>query len=154
MRYTALWSVLASSTLAVSTSGHALVVGDTLQIGGNHVRVNQVSTLLDAHPTVANSTAESGTRTQAMQASVEEEVCENEMDCSLGGDCVGGKCVCIPTFTGPKCAALNLQPATGDPLFTDDGDHDATWGGNVVQDPTDGVLMCIRKSQHACSSTL
>jgi len=66
---------------------------------------------------------------------------------------VGGKCVCMPTFTGPKCAALNLLPASSEALFTDDGDHDATWGGNIVQDPSDGEWAHhTRTYPHLCSA--
>jgi hypothetical protein len=52
-------------------------------------------------------------------------VCTTEDDCSLGGDCVLGACVCDPWFTGATCALLNLQA----PRDTEGGTCGAAWRG-------------------------
>ncbi len=62
--------------------------------------------------------------------------CSSEMDCSLGGVCVSGKCRCDATFSGPTCAQLNLLPAKKTPLI-DIGTESASWGGVPVYDPSD-----------------
>lgn len=36
--------------------------------------------------------------------------CSTDVDCSLSGTCVAGKCVCEQWTKGPDCAALNLIP--------------------------------------------
>jgi hypothetical protein len=38
---------------------------------------------------------------------------------------------------GPKCAQLNLAPASRASLWS--GDSDASWGGNAVFDKADGL---------------
>jgi hypothetical protein len=59
-------------------------------------------------------------------------ICQSEMDCSLGGVCVNGKCLCDKTWKGPTCTALNLLPAN-----RSEGLHQATyasWGGMAVEE--------------------
>ena len=54
------------------------------------------------------------------------------MDCSLGGECVQGQCVCDKTWMGPNCVALNLLPAN-----RSEGMHQpsyASWGGLPVEE--------------------
>jgi hypothetical protein len=63
--------------------------------------------------------------------------CSSAMDCSLGGVCTNGSCVCDATFTGPNCVQLNLKPASKVDLW-DRGNDTASWGGNVVYDKADG----------------
>ena len=64
-------------------------------------------------------------------------VCQGAADCSLGGICVGGVCVCDAAFTGPTCSRLNLLPAPTTALWNA-GNATASWGGNVVFDESDG----------------
>ena len=64
-------------------------------------------------------------------------MCTAAHDCSLGGLCVAGKCACDPAFTGPNCAALNLQLAPRTPLW-DAPPRTSSWGGNMVWDGSDG----------------
>jgi hypothetical protein len=56
-------------------------------------------------------------------------------DCSLGGTCSDGRCLCDKTWSGPACVQLNLVPASKAPLWV--GDTDASWGGNAVFDHAD-----------------
>ena len=58
--------------------------------------------------------------------------CATAADCSLGGECVRGSCVCDKTWAGPNCAALNLLPAN-----RSEGMHQptyASWGGLPVEE--------------------
>ena len=59
-------------------------------------------------------------------------LCTSAVDCSLGGECVQGACVCDKTWSGPTCAALNLLPAN-----RSEGMHQASyasWGGLPVEE--------------------
>ena len=60
--------------------------------------------------------------------------CTDATDCSLGGLCAKGKCVCDATFMGPNCVALNLDLATRGPAWSPaPGEkRNGSWGGNVV----------------------
>eukprot|EP01046_Picozoa_sp_COSAG06_P048192 COSAG06_NODE_7155_length_2605_cov_5.372041_2_plen_288_part_00 len=64
--------------------------------------------------------------------------CTSEADCSLGGECVSGKCKCDVGFTGPNCAALNLLPAIRAGGYKPGMNGSASWGGNPVLGP-DGL---------------
>ena len=68
------------------------------------------------------------------------------MDCSLGGECVQGGCVCDKTWLGPKCAALNLLPAN-----RSEGVHRpsyASWGGLPVEEAGQFHLFFADFTQH------
>jgi hypothetical protein len=60
--------------------------------------------------------------------------CETEDECSLGGLCTSGVCVCDAWFTGPSCALLNLQA----PVDSTGGSCGPTfesyysWGGRAL----------------------
>eukprot|EP01046_Picozoa_sp_COSAG06_P031435 COSAG06_NODE_3061_length_5906_cov_26.812468_10_plen_309_part_00 len=57
--------------------------------------------------------------------------CKDELDCSLGGDCVSGRCVCDPTWKPPNCVELNLLPANKSSMgFADK--QNASWGAQAV----------------------
>jgi hypothetical protein len=68
--------------------------------------------------------------------------CASVEDCTLGGVCQGGKCLCDPTWTGAQCAQLHLLPARVGSGYPDDPvnsshlptDSTFTWGGAVVED--------------------
>ena len=56
-----------------------------------------------------------------------------QMECSLNGDCVQGRCVCDPGWTGSGCDVLALLP---EPTAGALGYHNrsfSSWGGNVVE---------------------
>ena len=64
--------------------------------------------------------------------------CATIDDCSLGGECVAGKCACDAHFTGPQCDLLNLQR----PRFDDQAGlcHAGfssyySWGGRSILGP-------------------
>ena len=38
--------------------------------------------------------------------------CASERDCTLSGECVGGRCVCDKPWTGDRCSQLKLKPAS------------------------------------------
>ena len=40
--------------------------------------------------------------------------CSTDLDCSLAGSCVAGKCECEAWTKGADCAALNLSPLAGE----------------------------------------
>jgi hypothetical protein len=65
--------------------------------------------------------------------------CATELDCSLGGLCTAGKCVCDPWFTGSNCTLLNLQRAKPDAGFRPPGYH--SWGGHAAWDEGSGRWM-------------
>lgn len=41
--------------------------------------------------------------------------CRGLGDCNFAGDCVAGRCICDPIWTGPTCMSLNLGPIPVDP---------------------------------------
>lgn len=63
---------------------------------------------------------------------VHTAACTTDWDCSLAGECTGGKCACDPWATGPDCSKVNLLPVDKqrmgyiDPVST-------SWGGNAVR---------------------
>ena len=59
-------------------------------------------------------------------------------DCSLGGTCENGACKCWPTWTGPNCSVLNLQPTEHIGAWERKGNQ-SSWGGSIVQDPKTGI---------------
>jgi hypothetical protein len=62
--------------------------------------------------------------------------CASEWDCSLGGLCSAGKCVCDAQYTGEHCAVLRLRRAKLDNGMQMNGTH--TWGGHALKDKTSG----------------
>ena len=62
--------------------------------------------------------------------------CRDAVDCSLGGECKEGTCVCDAAWKGPHCVQLDLTPASPTPLCDNGGDQ--SWGGNAVYDASDG----------------
>jgi len=61
--------------------------------------------------------------------------CTTAADCSLGGVCTASRCVCWPTWSGPNCSVLNLQPspATCGGAFRRPKNQ-SSWGGSVLLD--------------------
>jgi alpha-L-fucosidase len=61
--------------------------------------------------------------------------CTTDDECSLGGVCTGGSCVCDAWFTGPSCALLNLQPPLNDQAGTCGRGFASyfSWGGRAVE---------------------
>eukprot|EP00658_Telonema_sp_P-2_P054175 TRINITY_DN43119_c0_g1_i1.p1 TRINITY_DN43119_c0_g1~~TRINITY_DN43119_c0_g1_i1.p1 ORF type:complete len:344 (-),score=25.93 TRINITY_DN43119_c0_g1_i1:42-1073(-) len=61
--------------------------------------------------------------------------CTTASDCSLGGVCTAGSCVCWPTWTGPNCSVLNVlpSPATCAGAWRRPANQ-SSWGGSVVRD--------------------
>ena len=65
--------------------------------------------------------------------------CTTEFDCSLGGECKNGTCVCDPTWKPPNCVELNLLPVNKSSqgyLRGQPGSNQSTasWGGQAVFD--------------------
>ena len=65
--------------------------------------------------------------------------CTTDWNCSLGGECTAGKCVCDPWFTGHNCTLLNLQRAKPDAGFRPPNYH--SWGGHAAWDERRGLWM-------------
>ena len=59
--------------------------------------------------------------------------CNNVMDCSLGGQCIDGGCVCDPTWNGDYCDILNLLPAKNYKAYYQE--NESSWGGTPIFDP-------------------
>eukprot|EP00730_Choanoeca_flexa_P005422 TRINITY_DN11938_c6_g1_i12.p1 TRINITY_DN11938_c6_g1~~TRINITY_DN11938_c6_g1_i12.p1 ORF type:complete len:394 (+),score=50.30 TRINITY_DN11938_c6_g1_i12:2-1183(+) len=64
--------------------------------------------------------------------------CESVDDCSLGGDCVQGSCVCDSTWTGSKCSVLNLANGSLDNGCALCNSTTDSWGGSVRYDSQTG----------------
>lgn len=63
--------------------------------------------------------------------------CTTDWECSLGGVCTTGACVCDVWFTGPACDLLNLAPAEPNQGLQVPGYH--SWGGHSLLNPKDGL---------------
>lgn len=66
--------------------------------------------------------------------------CTTAADCSLGGKCTNGACICWPLWTGVNCSLLNLLPASPLDNVTDypaawaRPDTQSSWGGRPIHD--------------------
>eukprot|EP00898_Chlorokybus_atmophyticus_P003726 jgi/Chlat1/4354/Chrsp29S04505 len=61
--------------------------------------------------------------------------CADDWDCSLGGVCNDGKCVCDPTWTGASCATLHLMSVDRSRMgYRPDAEkcQNCTWGANAI----------------------
>jgi hypothetical protein len=62
----------------------------------------------------------------------EASTCATAADCQLLGQCVGGKCVCAPGFSGAACGQLDLKPAASLQAATlwpaDGAANSSAWG--------------------------
>ena len=57
--------------------------------------------------------------------------CTSDLDCSLLGDCISGKCVCDPGWKGEKCGLVDLLPT---PRFGGYRNASmASWGGKAIE---------------------
>ena len=65
--------------------------------------------------------------------------CADSWDCSLAGECVSGKCVCDPQYTGSLCAVLRLRRARLGNGMQANGTH--TWGGHALKEPSSGKYV-------------
>ena len=88
--------------------------------------------------------------------------CSVDEDCSLNGVCQSASCVCDPGWIGSDCGVLDLSPverwtgynhtnATGPDYYTT-GRGNSSWGGHIVQDPSDDRLfhLIIAQFAHGC----
>ncbi len=56
--------------------------------------------------------------------------CQDEFDCSLGGQCKDNKCECDSTWTSDDCSVLHLLPSpNAKALYRS---YESSWGGSVV----------------------
>jgi hypothetical protein len=67
--------------------------------------------------------------------------CATDWDCSLGGECISGACVCDPWFTGVTCALLNLQAPEDNEGGTCGPGFESyySWGGRAAGKTADGT---------------
>ena len=72
------------------------------------------------------------TTMSTMMAVALAEGCSTPDECSLGGKCVDGRCVCWPTWKGPNCSELNLMPSPNIFAWYRPGNQ-SSWGGSVVE---------------------
>ena len=55
------------------------------------------------------------------------------------GDCVAGRCRCVPEWRGPRCSQLNLQPARRrQPNGLNETGAASSWGGTILHDSARG----------------
>lgn len=75
--------------------------------------------------------------------------CTTNSDCSLGGECVKGACVCEPTFTSANCSELHLLPAqgTGKAFYRPNA---SSWGGSVVVGDDGEYHMYVNDLANGC----
>ena len=84
--------------------------------------------------------------------------CTTDLDCSLNGLCVSGRCQCDTPWIGERCGLLDLRPGEAGmhdvPLcaYHGDGPNFTSWGGSVVFDDTDGRyhLPVLPRARSAC----
>ena len=57
--------------------------------------------------------------------------CASDLDCSLNGDCVGGKCACDAAWEGEQCERFATLPTP--PGMDIKEENVTTWGGQAVQ---------------------
>ncbi|KAI1819799.1 hypothetical protein F4861DRAFT_110044 [Xylaria intraflava] len=90
--------------------------------------------------------------------------CSTDEDCSLNGICSQEPqiCICDAGWRAEDCSELDLYPAvrwTGynhtnatDPDFYREGAGNSSWGGHIIQDPSDNKLFHLITSQmaHGC----
>lgn len=60
--------------------------------------------------------------------------CESELDCVLNGDCINGRCVCDPGFTGPNCYQLDVMPSNDPDIEGFRHPDYPAWGGRSIYD--------------------
>jgi hypothetical protein len=70
--------------------------------------------------------------------------CTTRADCENLGTCLGGRCVCLPGFTGPSCGSVSLAPASRSfarvwPAAAPASVNASAWGITAVFDPSDGL---------------
>mmetsp|Transcript_33601 Transcript_33601/g.95223 ORF Transcript_33601/g.95223 Transcript_33601/m.95223 type:complete len:498 (-) Transcript_33601:71-1564(-) len=57
--------------------------------------------------------------------------CASAVDCSLNGECVGGRCLCDSAWSGsPSCDVLAFEPMSSDTGYRNTSF--ASWGGNAI----------------------
>eukprot|EP00755_Sulcionema_specki_P020153 Sspe_Gene.71219::Locus_42179_Transcript_1_1_Confidence_1.000_Length_1822::g.71219::m.71219 len=72
---------------------------------------------------------------------VAEGFCATRLDCSLNGDCIGGRCVCNTPWKGDECEVLdvgraNLSRGYRSPHL---GGKISSWGGSMLRWEKDGL---------------
>ena len=56
--------------------------------------------------------------------------CSSDLDCSLNGECIAGKCVCEVAWGGSCCDVLELLPVSNPSSYR--VPNVSTWGGNII----------------------
>eukprot|EP00051_Salpingoeca_urceolata_P010074 m.122744 g.122744 ORF g.122744 m.122744 type:complete len:407 (-) comp16574_c0_seq2:462-1682(-) len=98
-----------------------------------HVQLLAVVLLVAGTPACGRSSEASraARAAQTARSPVFGGTCASQLDCSLNGDCVGGRCHCDAAWAAaPQCDVLAIEP-----MDVSTGYHNATyasWGGNVV----------------------
>lgn len=80
--------------------------------------------------------------------------CKDDMDCSLNGVCMDGKCACYVQWTGNQCQKLNLLPVrpwSGRMDFDKStGKNISSWGGAVLRDDSGLYHMWSAEMEGNC----
>ena len=76
--------------------------------------------------------------------------CADAMDCSLNGDCVGGRCVCDTAWNArADCSALNFAPTPKGGGYRNG--TQASWGGYPLRDDATGTWHLFHAQMlHGC----
>ena len=73
--------------------------------------------------------------------------CFSAADCSFGGSCVAGACVCRAEWSGPNCSQLALAPAMSGVAYHPT--KTSSWGGSVVA-AHGAYWMAVAEMLHSC----
>lgn len=79
--------------------------------------------------------------------------CQRDEDCSLNGLCVSSYCKCDYGWIGDDCGVLDLRPATHLTGYNRTDEGISSWGGKVIQDPSNATLFHLFAAEftHSCN---
>ncbi|CAK0893369.1 unnamed protein product [Prorocentrum cordatum] len=77
--------------------------------------------------------------------------CEDDLGCSLNGECRGGRCVCDAAWSGSaNCSVLALLPARRGAGYGAVNSSTSSWGAGVVYDPIGKKFVMIEEMDMGC----
>jgi len=77
--------------------------------------------------------------------------CRNAMDCSLGGQCVEGRCQCYPIWQGARCERLAIGEASNTSTNGYRNPKGASWGGSVIRADDGSYHMFVSFISRDCA---
>jgi hypothetical protein len=74
--------------------------------------------------------------------------CKTDWDCTLGGGCEGGVCICDAAFTGANCTYFDMLPTPGAAY---NQSNSSSWGGRANYCPEDSLWhMHVSEMGYGC----